>query len=192
MKSRLFIHTLFTLLFSLVASQNAASQRHVTFKGICVNGKVDKIKSEFQKMGITHFQQYRGFYNSISTISEIPPNYSLTTIQISFSAKTQTVSSLLFVIRDENRDSIYNEIHNELATIYNNSYSYTDGTSYFQIKNKINKDIGLILLKKMKYKNNLALLVVDYKNHYKAIREGGSYLEEFLLGLELIMQSPST
>ena len=40
----------------------------------------------------------------------------------------------------------------------------------------------MVLLKKQ-HENDVAVVVVDYKNHFKAIKEGGKYLEEFYLNL---------
>lgn len=83
---------------------------------------------------------------------------------------------------DENRDSVYNQLYKELVSTYHHHHSYTDGTTIFIVKNKKNKDVGLVLLKKQ-HENDVAVVVVDYKNHFKAIKEGGKYLEEFYLNL---------
>ena len=84
----------------------------------------------------------------------------------------------------EKMDSVYNQLYHELVSTYPNSHSYTDGTTYFIVKNKKNKDIGLVWLKKQN--NNVYVLIVDFKNHLKAIKEGGRYLEEFYLNLDTL------
>ncbi len=185
---RFILYILFAFLLLMTNNQYAASQRHVIYKGVCLDGKVDKVKKKMEKMGWTNFRQYRGCENSISTTGELSPNYIVTSVELLYSTKSQTVSSLLFVLRDVKRDSIYNLLYYELDSTYYNCHNYIDGTKYFFVKNKKKKNIGIILLKKMKYGNDLVILVIDFRNHYKAIREGGLYLEEFCHCLDLIFR----
>lgn len=183
MKRKLLFCILFTVLLSFAGTQYGFCQRHVTYKGICLNGNVEKVKKEMEKKGWKHFQKYNGFENSISTTEELPPGYIPTSVEIIFSTKSHTVSSMIFVLRDENQDSLYNHLFHELVSTYHHPNSYTeDGTTYFIVKNKKNKNIGLVLLKKH-YKYDVAVLIVDFKNHFKAIKEGGRYLEEFYTNL---------
>ena len=155
-------------------------QRHVTYKGVCINGNVEKVKKEMEKKGWKHFRQYNWLENTISTTDELPPDYIVTAVDILFSTRSQTVSSIMYYMYDENRDSVYNQLYKELVSTFHHYHSYIDGMTYFIVKNKKNKNIGLILLKK-KHENDVAVVVVDYKNHFKAIKEGGKYLEEFYL-----------
>ena len=184
MKRKLLFCILFTVLLSFAGTQYGFCQRHVTYKGICLNGNVEKVKKEMEKKGWKHFQKYNGFENSISTTEELPPGYIPTSVEIIFSTKSHTVSSMIFVLRDENQDSLYNHLFHELVSTYPNSHSYTDGTTYFIVKNKKNKDIGLVWLKKDN--NGIFVLIVDFKNHFKAIKECGRYLEEFYLNLDTL------
>ena len=132
-----------------------------------------------------YFRQYNWLENTISTTDELPPDFIVTAVDILFSSKSQTVSAMFFYMTDENRDSVYNQLYKELVSTYHHHHSYTDGTTFFIVKNKKNKDVGLVLLKKQ-HENDVAVVVVDYKNHFKAIKEGGKYLEEFYLNLNTL------
>jgi hypothetical protein len=173
---------LFAGILLFAGTQYGFCQRHVTYKGVCINGNVEKVKKEMEKKGWKYFRQYNWLENTISTTDELPPDYIVTAVDILFSSKSQTVSAMFFYMTDENRDSVYNQLYKELVSTYHHHHSYTDGTTFFIVKNKKNKDVGLVLLKKQ-HENDVAVVVVDYKNHFKAIKEGGKYLEEFYLNL---------
>ncbi len=176
---------LFAGILLFAGTQYGFCQRHVTYKGVCLNGNVEKVKKEMEKKGWTHFRQYNWLENTISnSFEELPPDYIPTSVDIMFSTKTETVSSMLIGMWYEKMDSVYNQLYQELVSTYPNSHSYTDGTTYFIVKNKKNKDIGLVWLKKDN--NGIFVLIVDFKNHFKAIKEGGRYLEEFYLNLDTL------
>ena len=66
-------------------TQYGFCQRHVTYKGVCINGNVEKVKKEMEKKGWKHFRKYNGFENSISTTEELPPGYIPTSVDIMYS-----------------------------------------------------------------------------------------------------------
>ena len=174
-------HSLFYFFIGILlfaGTQYGFCQKHVTYKGICLNGHVEKVKKEMEKKGWIHFRQFNWLENTISTTEELPPDYIVTSVDIMFSTKSQTVASMFIGMMDENPDSLYNQLSHELETS-TEFHSYTNGTTYFVVKNKKNKDIGLVVLKKDK--RGVSIVIVDFKNHFKAIKEGGSYLKEFIL-----------
>lgn len=173
-------YSIFTLLLLFTSAQYVYSQKHVIFNGISINGKVDKVKKRFEKKGWEHLMQFSGFNNIISSTGEFPPDYIVTSLDIFFSSKSKTVSSLLFVMRDKEQEKLYDKMINKFDSLYTEScIRFRDSVAIYFIKGYKNKDIGMVMIKKMENKIDLAIMVVDFKNHYKAIREGGTYLEEF-------------
>ena len=159
------------------------SQRHMEFFGLPVYGKIDKLEKYLEKEGWdVCFRYPNDVQNYAWTPLErrpdfVPANSSLT---VSFSSKSKIITSFVLWIRDEKRDSIYGNLIDKVTERYGRPQSYLyNNYTYYLCKNKKGKDIGCIILYKEDNKMDMLIYVMDFKNHFKAFKEGGSYLEYF-------------
>lgn len=192
-KRNLISKVLILILFYLMDIMPSMGQRHIDFFGIPVYGKVDKLERFLEKEGWNiwfHFPDDGRHY--AWTPLERRPDFvpASSSLKVSFSSKSKTITSLELWIRDEKRDSVYENLKARISERYGRPqpHLYSNYT-FFLCKNKRGKDIGCIMLFKMDFEMDVLIYVIDFKNHWKAFKEGDGYLEDFFSNITSVLQN---